>query len=119
MPQYAGFLRNTPDALAHLGPDEAQRTLERYLAWSEDMEKAGRLVYSNGLSATKGRVVRLEDGVLTSTDGPHTEAAEVVGGVIIIEADDLDQAEKTFGTHPHVAFGPIEVRKVGENGCEA
>ncbi|WP_199429024.1 YciI family protein [Qaidamihabitans albus] len=117
MPNYVGFLRGTADSHAHLGPDEAQRTLERYLAWSEDMDKAGGLVISNGL-ARGGRVVRLTEGVLASADGPHTEATEVVGGFIVIEAGDLDQAEKIFGTHPHLRFGPIEVRKVGENGCE-
>ncbi|PRX47623.1 hypothetical protein B0I33_105203 [Prauserella shujinwangii] len=117
MPSYVGFLRNTTDALAHLSPDEAQRTLERYLAWSADRERAGQLVASDGLSRS-GRVLRLADGTLSSTDGPHTEATEIVGGYIVLTADDLDQAEKMFGTHPHLAFGPIEIRKVGENGCE-
>ncbi|MFC4005346.1 YciI family protein [Prauserella oleivorans] len=118
MPRYAGFLRVTQDAYAGVSPDEAQRTLEAYFRWSEDLEKEGRLVISEGLSATKGRVVRSSGGELTSTDGPHTEATEIVGGFIVIEADDLDQAEKVFGTHPHLRFGPIEVRKVGDNGCE-
>ncbi|MFF5985756.1 YciI family protein [Prauserella flavalba] len=119
MPRYVGFIRNAEGSHDGLSPDEAQRTLEAYLAWSDDLEKEGRLVISSGLSYSQGRVVRLTDGVLASADGPHTEATEVVGGFIVIEADDLDQAEKVFATHPHLRFGPIEVRKLGENGCEA
>ncbi|SFP80875.1 Uncharacterized conserved protein [Amycolatopsis arida] len=117
MPQYVGFLRNDRTVVADLGPDEMQRTLERYLAWSEELEKAGTLLTGGGLSRG-GRVLRAEGAELVSTDGPHTEAKEIVGGFLVIEAADLDQAEKIFGTHPHLRFGPIEVRKIGERGCE-
>jgi hypothetical protein len=117
MARYVGFIRGTKDSQGHLGPEQAQRVLERYIEWSEDMDAAGTLLGGGALSRS-GRVVRRSDGSLTSTDGPHTEAAEIVGGYIEIQADDLDQAEKIFGTHPHLEFGVIEVRKIGERGCE-
>lgn len=41
-----------------------------------------------------------------------------MGGFITIEATDLDEAEKLFSDHPHLEFGSIEVRKIGEQGCE-
>jgi hypothetical protein len=109
MPQYIGFIRSVEDSHAQLGPEEAQRVLERYLAWSEEH----RVVAGGGLSRG-GRVLR----ALGSTDGPHTEATEIVGGFVLLEANDLDQAEKMLSSHPHLEFGPIELRKVGERGCE-
>lgn len=118
MPNYVAFLRGTKDAQAHLGPDEAQQVLERYLAWSARLTDAGVLQTGGALSASKGRVLRTVEGALRSTDGPHTEATEIVGGYIVITADDLDHAERVFSDHPHLAFGSIELRKVGENGCE-
>lgn len=118
MPNYVGFIRGTEGAQAHLGPEEMQRTLERYLAWSDELSEQGRLISGGALSASQGRVLRRSGSEVVSTDGPHTEAAEIVGGYIVIEAADLGQAEKVFGTHPHLEFGPIEVRKVGERGCE-
>ncbi|MFD8491901.1 YciI family protein [Amycolatopsis sp. NPDC059657] len=117
MPNFIGFLRSTQERETQLAPGEGQRALERYIAWSEDLEKQGKLISGGGLSR-RGRVVRAVDGELTSTDGPHAEAAEIVGGYIVIVANDLDEAEKLFGTHPHLEYGPIEVRKVGERGCE-
>ncbi|WP_037307379.1 YciI family protein [Amycolatopsis orientalis] len=84
MPHYIGFIRASKDAHDRLGPDEAQRVLENYLAWDDERTKEGRFV----------------------------------GGYQVIEADDFDQAEKIFATHPHLEFGPIEVRQVGERGCE-
>ncbi|MGW5699874.1 YciI family protein [Amycolatopsis japonica] len=117
MPQYVGFLRSQSDSHDHLGPDEAQRVLESYIAWADERTKEGRFVVGGGLSRG-GRVLRGTAGEVGATDGPHTEATEIVGGYQVIEAVDLDQAEKIFATHPHLRFGPIEVRKVGERGCE-
>ncbi|WP_410660189.1 YciI family protein [Amycolatopsis sp. lyj-112] len=117
MPHYIGFIRSTEDSHTHLGPDEAQRVLEQYMAWADERTKEGRFVGGGGLSKS-GRVLRGSGGEVVAAGGPHTEATEIVGGYQVIEADDLDQAEKIFATHPHLDFGPIEVRKVGERGCE-
>lgn len=117
MPSYVGFLRGTQQDDRNLSPDEAQRLLERYLAWNAELEAAGNPVGGGGLSRS-GHVLRGSGEELVAIDGPHTEATEVVGGFLVIEAADLDEAEKLFGTHPHLEFGPIEVRKIGENGCE-
>jgi hypothetical protein len=117
MPKYVGFLRGTEDAQTHLSPDEAQRTLERYLAWNDDLHKAGNQTGGGGLSA-RGRVVHRTASGLGVTDGPFVEGTEILGGFITIEAADLDEAEKIFSSHPHLEFGSIEMRKIGEQGCE-
>jgi hypothetical protein len=108
MAEFVGFLRGAPPG--DLSPAEAQRTLERYLAWNAALPVA---VGGGGLSR-QGRVIR----GLEVTDGPFAEGAEVVGGFITITADTLDEATKVFSDHPHLEFGSIEVRKVGEQGCE-
>jgi hypothetical protein len=117
VPKYVGFLRGTEDAMAGLSPAEAEHTLERYIAWSEDLEKAGNPPSGGGLSR-RGRVVRRTGTELDVTNGPFVESSEILGGYIAIDAADLDEAEKIFGSHPHLDFGSIEVRKIGERGCE-
>ncbi len=48
---------------------------------SEDAAKAGNMIGSGGLGPTAlGARVRLSGGKVTVTDGPFTEAKEVVGG---------------------------------------
>lgn len=108
MMRYVGFLRGGP--ARDLSPAEAQRTLEHYLAWNAALSQEPG---GGGLSR-KGQVLT----GLTATDGPYAEGAEVVGGFITIEADSLEEATKLFSDHPHLEFGSIEVRKVGEQGCE-
>ncbi|TCP57341.1 hypothetical protein EV191_1011296 [Tamaricihabitans halophyticus] len=120
MANYVGFLRGGDAAYAKISPTEAQRALERYLAWDAELAAAGNPVGGGGLSRSAGRVLgtRVSGSAGAITDGPYTEGSEVVGGVLTIEAADLDEAEKIFSTHPHLDFGIIEVRKLGEQGCE-
>jgi hypothetical protein len=55
--------------------------------------KSGTIVDTQGLEPTaKGKQVRLAKGKLTVTDGPFTEAKEVVGGYALVEAKSYDEA---------------------------
>ncbi len=55
--------------------------------------KSGVLKDRAGLKATKeGFRVRSSGGKLTVTDGPFTEAKEIIGGYALIEAKSKDEA---------------------------
>jgi len=55
--------------------------------------KSGVLKDTAGLKATKeGFRVRSSGGKLTVTDGPFTEAKEIIGGYALIEAKSKDEA---------------------------
>jgi hypothetical protein len=60
---------------------------------SEEATKAGAMVGSGGLGPTAlGARVRLSRGELTVTDGPFTEAKEVVGGYAQFEMKSKEEA---------------------------
>ena len=63
-------------------------------ALNQQMEDAGILKYVGGLSpAASARTLRSEpDGKVVVTDGPFTETKEHVGGFMIIEATNLEEA---------------------------
>ena len=55
--------------------------------------KSGRLVDTAGLKPTSAATrIRSNSGKLTVTDGPFTEAKEIVGGYAIVEAKSRDEA---------------------------
>jgi hypothetical protein len=57
--------------------------------------KSGRLVDTGGLKATKyGRRIRSHDGRLTVTDGPFTEAKEIVGGYAVVKVNSAQEADE-------------------------
>ena len=59
----------------------------------EDMTRDGTLVTTAGLRpSAEGKRVRLRNGKLTTTDGPFTEAKEVIGGYAILEAPSIKEA---------------------------
>ena len=59
----------------------------------DEMTKAGHLVDTAGLRPTsEGVRVRLRRGKLSVTDGPFTEAKEVVGGYAIFNAKTREEA---------------------------
>lgn len=59
----------------------------------EEMTREGTLIDTAGLRPTaEGKRVRLRGGRLSVTDGPFTEAKEVIGGYAILQADSMAQA---------------------------
>lgn len=61
----------------------------------EKYVKAGKMVGMGGLLPTKfGAEARLKNGKVTFTDGPFTEAKEVIGGYAIMEAASLAEAKE-------------------------
>jgi hypothetical protein len=73
----------------------------------EDLARSGRLIATDGLQhSSKGARVRLnEDGSFTVTDGPFTEAKEIIGGFAIIKADSKEEIIEMTKTFLRVAGG--------------
>ena len=57
--------------------------------------------------------VRVKDGEATLTDGPYAETAEQLGGILVIDVADLDEALDIAKRCPAAQLGPLEVRPVG------
>jgi hypothetical protein len=58
----------------------------------EEMFREGKLISTAGLRPSKeGARVRSRHGKLSVTDGPFTEAKEVIGGYAIMEASSMEE----------------------------
>jgi hypothetical protein len=44
------------------------------------------------------------------TDGPYAETKEQLGGILMLEARDLNHAIQLMSKHPGVKAGPFEIR---------
>ena len=90
----------------------------------EEMTRSGTLVSTAGLRPTsEGVRVRLRNGKLSTTDGPFTEAKEVIGGFTIMELPSkeaaIEEARKFMELHRQLWpswSGECEVRLMyGDN----
>ncbi|MEM8962683.1 MAG: YciI family protein [Acidobacteriota bacterium] len=112
MKSFLLLLHEPVDALPDITPDDMQRIIERYNAWSNDLAEKGRLEGGSKLVDGEGRVLVANDDDLMVTDGPYAEAKEVIGGIFRILADDYDDAIALSRTCPHLDFGKIEIREI-------
>ncbi|PYO74002.1 MAG: hypothetical protein DMD67_14395, partial [Gemmatimonadetes bacterium] len=70
-----------------------QALLDAIAKLTEDSLKDGSLVQTGGLGQTStGTRVRLSRGEVTVTDGPFSEAKEVVGGYAVLQAPSRREA---------------------------
>ncbi len=77
-----------------------------------DMEEAGVLVYAGGLVEELDQAFSADatSGEVLITDGPYVETKDVVGGLTIIDVDDLDAALAWGGRLAEATGVPVEVR---------
>jgi hypothetical protein len=83
--------------------------------YNEELTKAGVLLGLDGLHpASKGARVGFSQGRATVTDGPFTEAKEVIGGYWLIQAKSREEAVEWATRCPAADGDVIEVRQVYE-----
>lgn len=84
--------------------------------YNEEMGKAGVLLSAEGLHATsKGFRIKVSGGKKVVTDGPFTEAKEVIAGFWIIQVSSKEEALEWAKRCPLPENGLMEIRQVFEN----
>jgi hypothetical protein len=94
----------TPEQMSDFG-----RRMGEYMG---EIKKAGVLVNTGRLGpAAEARTVRPGGGDPVVTDGPFAETKEQIGGYMVLECDDIDQAVGWVERMP-VLGGALEVRPI-------
>jgi hypothetical protein len=99
-------------AAERLSEEEQRSITAEYLALREEPGVFGGARLEAAESAT---TVRGDDGRTLTTDGPFANTKEILGGLYLLEADDLDAALDFAGRLPVVRMGgAVEVRPIWE-----
>src|SRR5262245_56084284 len=92
-----------------------QGLVDGALDYMDALRRSGHLIASNALEFVHtATTVRVENGKAVTTDGPFAETKEQLGGFILIEARDLDDAVQVVSKFPPLRLGCVEVRPVRE-----
>jgi hypothetical protein len=95
-----------------LSADEEEAIVREYLAIGQSPGVIGGEQLQPAETAT---TVRVQGGRTLLTDGPFVEAKEHIGGYLLVEADELDEALEIAARIPAARLGgAIEVRPVVE-----
>ena len=94
---------------------ESDACSDESLAYDDALRNAGYLVVAHALQPVEAATtVRVRNGKLSATDGPFAETKEQLGGFILIEARDLNDAIQVAAKIPLARRGSIEVRPIRE-----
>ena len=92
---------------------ESDSITEQSLAYDEELVKSGYFIAAEALNSVHtATTVRVRNGKISATDGPFAETKEVLGGFVMINARDLDEAIQIASKIPLARWGSIEVRPV-------
>lgn len=85
------------------------------LDFDQTLIASGHFIAAEALQGVDtATTIRKRDGRISTTDGPFAETKEQLGGFIMIEARDLNDAIEVASKIPMARVGSIEVRPIME-----
>ena len=101
------------------GMTEADRNaaIDECFKYDDVLRKNGHFAGGEALMPPGNAVtLRMRAGKVAVTDGPYAETKEQLGGILILEARDLNHAIQLMSKHPGVGMGPFEIRPAADLG---
>ena len=91
---------------------EQRDFMDACFAYDEELQKRGHWVSGEALQpVSAATTVRYRNGKPHITDGPFAETKEFLGGIMILEAADLNEAITLMSRHPSLKMGgTFEIR---------
>ncbi len=94
-----------------LPQQELQAAMDKVMAWFEGLNQRGKTKAAQPLGA-QGRIISGTNGQLV-VDGPFAESKEAVGGYLMLQADNLNEAVEIARSMPTLKYGiSVEVRPI-------
>jgi len=107
------LLHEQPADFTQFSPEQIEAVIGEYVAWRHKVAGDGKLVGGEKLKDEGGKHLSGSNGDIRVTDGPFSEAKEVIGGFFTINADGYDEAVEISKGCPHLKYGGrIELREI-------
>ena len=111
MSKFLYLFRGGDGRMEELSAEEKQNHMQEWRDWMGQLAQQGAFI--DGLPlGREGKVVKGNDKVVT--DGPYVEGKESVGGYLMVNADNLEQATELSKGCPIFKWdtGKVEVREI-------
>lgn len=101
---------------ANLPKAEQEGFMDRCMNYDDELRRGGHFLGGEALQGKESAVtLRRQQGQVTVVDGPYAETKEILGGILLLEARDLNHAVALMSKHPGLAVGPFEIRPADEH----
>ena len=100
---------------AAIPQDVGLKLMEECFAYDDELRRGGHFIRGEALDyARKAVTLTMKNGQVAVIDGPFAETKEMLGGILFLEARDMDHAIELMSKHPGVKMGPFEIRPADE-----
>ena len=111
-----GYLE--PGKFERMTEDERHAIFDECFEYNDHLRANGHLVAEVPLQPSETALTLYwKNGKVATTDGPYAETKEQLGGILILEARDLNHAIQLLSQHPggmKYELGPNEIRPVAD-----
>ena len=117
--KYLCLAYGDPKKTGAMSKSEVDALMSEIRTYDAELRESGHLVTAESLEWA-ATTLRSRNGKVVITDGPFLEAKELVGGLVVIEARDLDEAVRVASMHPAARTGEnlgwaVELRPIAES----
>ncbi len=101
---------------AAMTEEERNKLMDEAFVYDEELKRTGHLIGGEALQLSQNPVtLRYHHGKVSVTDGPFVETKEHLGGILLLEARDLNHAIQLMSNHPSLRMGSIrEIRPAAD-----
>jgi hypothetical protein len=98
-----------------MSESEREAMLDECFNYDDVLRKNGHFAGGQALQSPRNATtLRWQGDKVLFTDGPYAETKEQLGGILVLEATDLNHAIQLMSKHPGVKAGPFEIRPVAD-----
>ncbi len=113
--KYLCLTYNEERKLDAMSEGEREAFVGEALAYEQTLRQQGHFIAAQALQGVQtATTVRVRNGRLTTTEGPAAATREQLGGYVLIDARDLNEAIQVASKMPEARLGSIEVRPIRE-----
>ena len=95
-----------------MSESDRNRFMDECFTYDDELKRNGHFVGGEALQPVQSaKTVRFKRDKVSATDGPFAETKEQLGGIMLLEAEDLNHAIELMSKHPSLKMGgTFEVR---------
>jgi hypothetical protein len=105
-----------PAKHAGMTEDEQHAMFDECFEYDDHLRANGHFAAGEALQPPETALtVYWKNGKVATTDGPYAETKEQLGGILVLEARDMNHALQLMSQHPALKYGSLfEIRPAGD-----
>src|SRR5690242_2631517 len=109
-----GYIK--PGTFEGMSDDERNAVLDECFKHNDQLRADGHLLAELPLQGPETALTLFwKNGKVATTDGPYTETKEQLGGILVLEARDMNHAVQLMTQHPALKYGNVfEIRPAAD-----